>query len=116
MPPGSVYPGAHETPERHETTYAVLESLGLSKRLPLVFPVPETDFDSSSEAEAWRQHRRYLQEEDDGPGSITEMSVIRNVEFSTYVANRDKVTLTCARGPPGEESELPKASDTMRWM
>lgn len=89
-------------------TYSVLESAGLSKRIP-VRSIQEASPGFNDASEAWGKQKTYL----DANAITAELCVIRNAEFSSYVGSGDKVILTCASGP---EPESPKRPDTMRWM
>lgn len=104
--PFDILSGAQEIPEQHRT-YDFLESIGLSKRLPLRSP-SQTIIDPDAGAAAWKDHKTYPESD-----TTTELHVIHNIEFSTYVANRDKISLTCVNGPG---SRIAKQPDTMKWM
>ena len=98
-----------QKPADPHSTYGFLESIGLSKRFPLA-SVSTKALDLKANI-VWTQDKTYLPE-----NTTTELRIIRNVEFSTYMASQDKVTLTCANGPASQDADFSKQADTMRWM
>lgn len=107
--PSPFYAEKSRIPDENKT-YSLLEFKGLSKRLELD-DVQTTGPSSSTERDVWLQHKTYLD-----PNTTTELRDISNVELSTYVANREKITLSCASGPTGQVPDSPGENGTMKWL